>query len=144
MRATFFTRYFFKKVPSKIFGRVQNFEGNPLSINLTKCSNTLKQFVGNLATNCLRVFDHFVGLALKELTHKISRLHTPKRSTRPELSYKKGVLESFAKCKGKLLCRSFFLMTSLKKLEHRCFLLYFAKIFKSNFITEQPRATVSD
>ena len=32
---------------------------NPLSANLTKWSNTLKQFVGNLPTNCLSVFDHF-------------------------------------------------------------------------------------
>ena len=41
---------------------------NPLSANPTKWSNTLKQFVGNLPTNCLSVFDHFVGLALKDLS----------------------------------------------------------------------------
>ena len=35
--------------------------------NPTKWSIILKQFVGNLPTNCLSVFDHFVGLALKEL-----------------------------------------------------------------------------
>ena len=35
---------------------------NPLSANLTKWSNTLKQFVGKLPANCLGVFDHFVGL----------------------------------------------------------------------------------
>ena len=40
---------------------------NPLSTNPTKWSNTLKQFVGKLPTNCLSVFDHFVGLALKGL-----------------------------------------------------------------------------
>ena len=40
---------------------------NPLSANITKWSNTLKQFVGNLPTNCLSVFDHFVVLALKGL-----------------------------------------------------------------------------
>ena len=34
---------------------------NPLSANPTKWSNTLKQFVGNLTTNCLSVFDHFVN-----------------------------------------------------------------------------------
>ena len=38
---------------------------NPFSANFTKWSNTLIQFVGNLQTNCLNVFDHFVGLALK-------------------------------------------------------------------------------
>ena len=40
---------------------------NPLSANPEKWSNTLKQFVGNLATNCLSVFDYFVGLALEGL-----------------------------------------------------------------------------
>ena len=38
-----------------------------LSTNPTKWLNTLKQFVGNLPTNCLSVFDHFVKLALKGL-----------------------------------------------------------------------------
>ena len=33
---------------------------NPLSANLTKWSNTLKQFVGRLSA-----FDHFVKLVLK-------------------------------------------------------------------------------
>ena len=41
---------------------------NPLSANATKWSNTLKQLVGKLPTNCLGVFDHFVILALKELS----------------------------------------------------------------------------
>ena len=40
---------------------------NPSSANPTKWSNTLKQFVCNLPTNCLSAFDHFVKLALKEL-----------------------------------------------------------------------------
>ena len=43
---------------------------NSLSANFTKWSNTLKQFVVKLPTNCLSVFDHFVGLALKELRKK--------------------------------------------------------------------------
>ena len=43
---------------------------NHLSVNFTKWSNTLKQFVGKLPKNCLSVFDHFVGLALKGLSHK--------------------------------------------------------------------------
>ena len=42
---------------------------NPLSANPTKWSNRLKQFVGNLPTNCLSVFDHFVKLAFKGLTY---------------------------------------------------------------------------
>ena len=40
---------------------------NPLSANFTKWLNTLKQFVGNLPTNCLSVFDHFLELALPGL-----------------------------------------------------------------------------
>ena len=47
---------------------------NPLSPNLTKWSNTLKQFVGNLPTNCLTLFDHFVGLVLKGLSSWKTRL----------------------------------------------------------------------
>ena len=45
----------------------------PLSPNPTKWSNTLKQFVGNLTTNCLSVFDHFVGLVLKGLNVTLYR-----------------------------------------------------------------------
>ena len=44
---------------------------NPLGANFTKWSKTLKQFVGNLRTNCLNVFDHFVGLALKRLINTL-------------------------------------------------------------------------
>ena len=40
---------------------------NPFSANFTKWSNSLKQFAGNLPTNCLSVFDHFVELALTGL-----------------------------------------------------------------------------
>ena len=43
---------------------------NHLSANPTKWSNTLKQFVGNLPTNCLSVFDHIVKLALKRLIYR--------------------------------------------------------------------------
>ena len=43
---------------------------NPLSANFTKWLNTLKQFVGNLPTNCLSV-TIFVGLALKGLKHNL-------------------------------------------------------------------------
>ena len=43
---------------------------NTLSANFTKWSNTLKQFVSKLPMNCLSVFDHFVGLALKRLNKR--------------------------------------------------------------------------
>ena len=41
--------------------------GGRISTNPTKWSNTLKQLVGKFLTNCLSVFDHFVGFALKGL-----------------------------------------------------------------------------
>ena len=39
----------------------------PFSANPTKWSNILKQFVGNLPTNCLSTFGRFVGLSFKGL-----------------------------------------------------------------------------
>ena len=41
---------------------------NSFSANFTKWTNTLTQFVGSLPRNCLGVFDHFVGFAIKGLT----------------------------------------------------------------------------
>ena len=46
------------------------FKVNPLSAKPTKCSNVLKKIRRLLPKNCLSVFDHFVGLALKGLTIK--------------------------------------------------------------------------
>ena len=40
---------------------------SPLSADFTKWPNTLNQLVGNLPINCLSVFGHFMGLALKGL-----------------------------------------------------------------------------
>ena len=47
--------------------QVTIFKFNALNANLTKCSNTLKQFIGKLSTDCLSVFDHFVRWALEGL-----------------------------------------------------------------------------
>ena len=58
---------FFSNCLSNFFLKI-----NPLRANPTKWSNTLKQFVDNLPTNCLSVFDHFVGLALKGLINELS------------------------------------------------------------------------
>ena len=44
---------------------------NPLSAKFIKWSNTLKQIVGKLPTICLSVFDHFSGLAFKEISHLV-------------------------------------------------------------------------
>ena len=51
-----------------MFTFIQLKQLNPLSAKLTKWPNTLKHIVGNLPTNYLSVFGHFMGLALKELT----------------------------------------------------------------------------
>ena len=56
---------------NKLIGKLETL--NPLSANPTKWPNTLKQFVGNLPTNCLSVFGHFVGLALKGSSYKTIR-----------------------------------------------------------------------
>ena len=47
----------------------------PLSANLEKWSNTLKQIVGNLPTICLSVFDYFMNLALKGLYWNFSLVY---------------------------------------------------------------------
>ena len=70
---------------------------NPLSANTKKWSNTLKQFVGHLLTNRLVVCDHFVGLALKGLTHvrPIFLFYTHRKHSRFSVvfrRYKKGPL----------------------------------------------------
>ena len=44
-----------------------------LNTNFTKWSNTFKQFVGNLPTSCLNVFDHFVKLVLKVKFWRVAR-----------------------------------------------------------------------
>ena len=57
---------------------------HPLSANPTKWWNILKQFVGKsrwIVTNCLNVFDHFVGLALKGLW-KIFNLESSTKTMR--------------------------------------------------------------
>ena len=46
-------------------GKLVNWVWDPLSGNLTKYSNILKQLVRNSSANCLSTFDRFVGLALK-------------------------------------------------------------------------------
>ena len=57
---------------------------NTLRANITKWSNTLKQFVGKLPANYLIVFDHVVRLALKGLKFpNISWLIFTKSDERP-------------------------------------------------------------
>ena len=58
----------------KTFYLTSDIKLNPLSVNPTEWSNTLKQFVGNLPTNCLSVVDHFVKLGIKGLTVLLENL----------------------------------------------------------------------
>ena len=54
---------------------------SPLRASPTKWSSTLKQFVGKLPTNCLSVFDHFMGLVRKGLEKILNLAHLrPKAS----------------------------------------------------------------
>ena len=57
----------FIAVPLKSTEMRSNNHINLLWANTTKSSNTLKQLVGKLPTNCLSVFDHFLRLVLKGL-----------------------------------------------------------------------------
>ena len=52
-----------KNLKATLYTNVSKEVFNPSSANPTKWSNTLKQ----QPTNCLNVFDHFVGLVLKGL-----------------------------------------------------------------------------
>ena len=45
---------------------------NTLTANITKWSNTFKQFAISLLTDCLSVSDHFVGLILEGLNDGLS------------------------------------------------------------------------
>ena len=65
-RIDLFPRYY-SLLHDVTIAKLQAYVLNPLSANFTKWSNTLKQFVGNLPTNCLSLFDHFVKLVLKGL-----------------------------------------------------------------------------
>ena len=64
---------------------------NPLSANATKWSNTLKQFAGKLPTNCLSVFDHFVGLVLKGLMMMVEMTNKSKINIRSLILLKSNV-----------------------------------------------------
>ena len=57
--------FYKQKLFGEFFRHIVSFF-NLLNANPAKWTNTLKQFLGKLPTNCLSVFDHFVGLVLKE------------------------------------------------------------------------------
>ena len=80
---------------------------NSLSANPIKWSKTLKQLVGNLPTICLSVFDHFVGLALKELIvcfPKIFRWSVQLRTPRNFIRHDRFTSQSLFFKTGKRKC----------------------------------------
>ena len=112
---------------------------NPLSSNLTKWRNTIKQFVARLPTNCLSVFDHFVNLAFKRLksSQDLSNIH--------RLLYKTNW--SIKKRKDKKFCETFhnfvsaivwdFSFSSLQLWQRFKFPKISVLIFKKKFILEK-------
>ena len=54
-----------------------------------------------------------------------------KRSSRPEVFCKKGVLRNFAKFRGKHMCHAILLK---KRFWHRCFSVNFAKFLRTPFL----------
>ena len=100
----------------------------PLSANPTNSSNTLKQFVGNLPTNCLSVFNHFVKLALKglgfRLLAELENRYESASSTRLEIR-EEHIDESLFRFPGNILFKEYsisFLMIS--RLIDLCFPSY--------------------
>ena len=51
------------------FSNEHDFSLNPLSANPHKMVKLTQKFVGNLLTNCLSVFNHFVGFAHERLSY---------------------------------------------------------------------------
>ena len=74
---------------------------NPLSTNFTKWSNILNQFVGYLPTNCLSVFGHLVGLALKGLSlSNFKVVIFPEKYFHTKISGKQEISRPFFKTRG--------------------------------------------
>ena len=103
----------------------------PFSTNPTKWSNTLKQFAGCcrrmlLPTNCLSVFEHFVGLPLKGSIILLTNINSSLHSNHSNFN----LSQVFAKTKN--LCAS-------KKPQHdtKPFALIYWSSFKSAFDSYQ-------
>ena len=108
-----------------------------------KHTQTIRRF---LPTNCLSVFDHFVGLALKglkgEFTSPFIGTQTHLKTTEATI---RGVLENFEKFTRKQLCQSLFFdkVAGLrpeacnfikKEPRHSCFPVNFAKFLRTLFL----------
>ena len=108
-----------------------------------------------LPINCLSVFDHFVGLALKYFKHSIQIVPMfpftltlsvilwqycnvlESKNSHRRCSIKKDVLENFAKFTRKHMFRSIRPTTLLKKrLQHICFPVNFSRFLRAPFFIE--------
>ena len=77
---------------------------NPLNTNPTKWSNTLKQFVGNLPTNYLSVFGHFVGLVFKGLSESLKSNFSNKNVLITEVSLAKIFSKNICLFLKRIIC----------------------------------------
>ena len=87
-----------------------------------------------------RVLNTSLSIYPKQTMQSIICYSRQKQS--PEVFCKQDVLKNFSKFTGKRLCQSLFF--NKKRLWHRCFLVNFCKISKSNLLIEHLRATASD
>ena len=74
LRTAIFKEHHWQRLPLPVFSII---DSKYYRFIFTKWSNLFKQFVGKLPTNCLSVFDHFVGFALKELRCDLSANRQP-------------------------------------------------------------------
>ena len=127
---------------------------NPVSANPSKWSNTLQQFVGKLPTNCLNVFDHFWGLALKGMTMIIFRVlcicHRQSQCSEAVVrrySTRKvflNISQNSRKNTYNETSRRLGLQLYLKKTPVKVSYCEFCKIFKNTFFAEHLRTTASE
>ena len=54
------------------------------------------------STNCLNVFDHFVGLALKELTSEISTNGSQRMTDLQSCYFNQNIINAYANIVGRL------------------------------------------
>ena len=127
---------------------------NPVSANPLKWSNTLQQFVGKLSTNCLNVFDHFWGLALKGINRIIFRVlcicHRQSQCSEAVVrrhSTRKvflNISQNSRKNTYNETSRRLGLQLYLKKTPVKVSSCEFCKIFKNTLFTEHLRTNASE
>ena len=88
------------------------------------------------------------NVKLKLINFNFSQLHEHIfRSSRTQMSFKTSALKSFANVTGNHLCWSLFLKNlqaeglqlHIKRLQYRCFLVKFANVLRTPFLTEHLR-----